>query len=302
MFEEKAHKPTKPFLKWAGNKFRIIDRVDGIIEEYLGGRSKYIEPFGGSGAVIANVGRRFTGMKTYAEFNPELVDLMRAIKDDLPALIKETKVLFDQKNNESKHYYDLRDEFNGYVKSGETDNVRKSALFIYLNRHCFNGLCRYGPNGFNVPFGRYSKTVAPIDEMNAFARLMKDVEIAGPKSFEETMKNADANTLVYCDPPYFPLTSTSNFTQYSDKSGFGPEMQENLAIAAAECAKRDAVILISNHNTDACRRLYEEVVARPRFKGVTVGFSYFPVPRFISSKGKDRGKLAAELIAIFRKS
>jgi len=301
MFEEEAHKPTKPFLKWAGNKFRIIDRVDGFIVEYKGDRSKYIEPFGGSGAVAVNVAHRFTGLKTYAEFNPELVDLMRAIKEELPDLIDKTEELFSPKNNDASRYYDFRKKFNGYVKSGETGNVLKSALFIYLNRHCFNGLCRYGPNGFNVPFGRYAKTVAPIDEMKAFANLMKDVEVAGPKSFEETMKDADADTLVYCDPPYFPLTLTSNFTQYSDKSGFGLEMQERLAVAAAECAKRDAVVLISNHNTDACRQLYEDVVAGPKFKGVTVDFSYFPVPRFISSKGKDRGKLAAELIAIFKK-
>lgn len=298
MFEE-PHKPTKPFLKWAGNKFRIIDRVDGIIEEYRGDRSKYIEPFGGSGAVIVNAGRRFTGLKTYAEFNPELVDLMRAIKEELPALIKETKALFVRKNNEATHYYDLRAKFNGFVKSGDRGNVQKSALFIYLNRHCFNGLCRYGPNGFNVPFGRYAKTVAPIDEMNAFAKLMADVAIAGPQSFEETMKEADADTLVYCDPPYFPLTPTSSFTQYSDKSGFGLEMQESLAVAAAECAIRDSVVLISNHDTDACKKLYLDVVARPKFKSVAVEFSYFPVPRFISSKGKDRGKLAAELIAVF---
>jgi DNA adenine methylase len=203
MFQEEAKKPTKPFLKWAGNKFRIIDRVAGMIKEYQGERSKYIEPFGGSGAVIANIGHIFSGSRTYAEFNPELVDLMRAIKDDLPALLKETKALFDQKNNESKRYYDLREDFNGYVKSGEAGNVQKSALFIYLNRHCFNGLCRYGPNGFNVPFGRYAKTVAPIDEIDAFASLMKDVVITGPKSFEETMREADADTLVYCDPPYF---------------------------------------------------------------------------------------------------
>ena len=63
--------------------------------------------------------------------------------------------------------------------------------------------------------------------------LMEGVRIQGPIGFEETMKQADEDTLVYCDPPYFPLTETSNFTQYSDKSGFGPEMQEKLAVAAA---------------------------------------------------------------------
>jgi DNA adenine methylase len=289
---------TKPFLKWAGNKFRIIDRVDGIIEKYRGRRSKYIEPFGGSGAVVINVGRRFTGLKTYAEFNPELVALMRAIKDDLSGLIEKTAELFDPKNNESKRYYELRDEFNYYVKSGETGDVRNSALFIYLNRHCFNGLCRYGPNGFNVPFGRYAKTVAPIEEMKVFASLMKDVEVAGPKSFEEAMKKAGADTLVYCDPPYFPLTLTSSFTQYSDKSGFGPEMQEKLAVAAAQCAQRGAVVLISNHDVPACRVLYQRVAKSHGLQ--KVDFQEFGVARFISSKGKDRGNEARELIAVFK--
>jgi DNA adenine methylase len=300
MSEDEAHKPTKPFLKWAGNKFRIINRVIYVIEGYQGVRSKYLEPFGGSGAVIANVKDRFS-QRTYGEFNPELIDLMRAVKEDLPALLKETRALFDQKNNDSDQYYLLRDEFNGYVKSGKTANIKKAALFIYLNRHCFNGLCRYGPNGFNVPFGRYAKTTAPLDEITAFAKLMEDVSIEGPASFEETMRHADEDTLVYCDPPYFPLTETSNFTQYSSKSGFGLDMQEKLAVSAAECAQRGAVVLISNHDTDACKMLYNQVVARPKFKGISVYFSQFPVPRFISSKGKDRGKLAAELIAIFQK-
>ena len=292
---------TKPFLKWAGNKFRIIGTVIGTIADRQGGRSKYIEPFGGSGAVVANVGHLFSGGRTYGEFNPELVHLMRVLQEDLPRLLKKTEALFVPSNNVEEEYYSLREQFNEYVHAKRRGDVEKSARFIYLNRHCFNGLCRYGPNGFNVPFGRYAKTVAPIDEMEAFAKLMEDVVIAGPKSFEETMKEADADTLVYCDPPYFPLTPTSNFTQYSDKSGFGPEMQEKLAVAAAECAKRNAVVLVSNHDTDACKQLYHDVVARPKFKGVTVDFSYFPVPRFISSKGKDRGKLAAELIAIFQR-
>jgi DNA adenine methylase len=301
MSAEETVKPTKPFLKWAGNKFRIIGTVIGTIADRQGGRSKYIEPFGGSGAVVANVGHLFSGGRTYGEFNPELVHLMRVLQEDLPGLLKKTEALFVPSNNVEEEYYSLREQFNEYVHAKRRGDVEKSARFIYLNRHCFNGLCRYGPNGFNVPFGRYAKTVAPIDEMEAFAKLMEDVVIAGPKSFEETMKEADADTLVYCDPPYFPLTPTSNFTQYSDKSGFGPEMQEKLAVAAAECAKRNAVVLVSNHDTDACKQLYHDVVARPKFKGVTVDFSYFPVPRFISSKGKDRGKLAAELIAIFKR-
>ena len=288
---------TKPFLKWAGNKFRIIGTVIGTIADRQGGRSKYIEPFGGSGAVVANVGHLFSGGRTYGEFNPELVHLMRVLQEDLPGLLKKTEALFVPSNNVEEEYYSLREEFNEYVHAKRRGDVEKSARFIYLNRHCFNGLCRYGPNGFNVPFGRYAKTVAPIEELKAFAELMKDVSIEGPCSFEETMRQADEDTLIYCDPPYFPLTETSNFTQYSDKSGFGPEMQEKLAVAAAECALRGAVVLISNHDVPACRQLYQQIAKSHGLQ--KVDFQEFGVPRFISSKGKDRGNKANELIAVF---
>ena len=290
---------TKPFLKWAGNKFRIVDTVVKIVEERKRGRTKYIEPFGGSGAVVANVGHLFSDGRTYAEFNPVLVHLMQALQGALPELLKKTEELFVAKNNDAKEYYNLREEFNDYVHAKRLGDVDKSAQFIYLNRHCFNGLCRYGPNGFNVPFGRYAKTVAPIEELKAFAELMKGVSIMGPCSFEETMAKADKDTLVYCDPPYFPLTKTSNFTQYSQKSAFGADMQEKLAETAVSCAQRGAVVLISNHNTEACQKLYREVAARSKRKAVTVDFIFFPVPRFISAKGQDRGKQAHELIAVF---
>lgn len=290
---------TKPFLKWAGNKFRIIERIIGTIDVRQGQRSKYIEPFGGSGAVIANLQDLFPEHRTYGEFNKELVDLMIAVKDNLDELIVETEKLFVPENNVSESYYDLRGKFNDCLHEGREKAVEKSARFIYLNRHCFNGLCRYGPNGFNVPFGRYAKTVAPIEELRAFAKLMKGVRIEGPCSFEETMAKADKDTLVYCDPPYFPLNQTSNFTQYSQKSAFGDDMQMKLAEAAIDCAQRGAVVLISNHNTEACRKLYREVAARSKRKVVTVDFIFFPVPRFISAKGQDRGKPADELIAAF---
>lgn len=297
MHLEKPPAYTKPFLKWAGNKFRIIDTVVKIIEERKRGRSKYIEPFGGSGAVVANVGHLFSGGRTYAEFNPVLVHLMQALQTALPELLKKTEELFVAKNNDAKKYYNLREEFNDYVHAKRLGDVDKSARFIYLNRHCFNGLCRYGPKGFNVPFGRYAKTVAPLEELEAFAAAMKEVRIEGPSSFERTMAKADRDTLVYCDPPYFPLTDTSNFTQYSDKSGFGSEMQKKLAVTAALCAQRGAVVLISNHDVPACRKLYEDIAKKHRLE--KVHFHEFGVPRFISAKGKDRGNKASELIAVF---
>jgi len=288
--------PTKPFLKWAGNKFRVIGEVTKAIQDRKEDRSAYFEPFGGSGAIIANVGELFDS-RTYGEFNPELVHLMQAMRDNLPTLLKETEKLFDPENNVGDNYYKIREKFNLSISSANSDLVLKSAQFIYLNRHCFNGLCRYGPNGFNVPFGRYAKTSAPLDEMKAFAKKMKGVKIPQASSFKTLMAKADKNTLVYCDPPYFPLTETSNFTQYSSKAGFNEEMQEELANVAAECAKRGAVVLISNHDVPACHELYKKTAKRHGIK-VDLGHTFL-VSRFISSKGKDRGNKAGELIAVF---
>jgi len=286
---------TKPFLKWAGNKFRVINEVMKAMN-WQGDRSAYIEPFGGSGAAIANVGHLFTS-RTYGEFNPELCDLMRSLTKDTDRLIEQTESLFITGNNNEESYYSLRKEFNSYIGQKSADKVRKSALFVYLNRHCFNGLCRYGPNGFNVPFGRYAKTVAPAAEIRAFAEKMKGVKIAGPNSFETLMAKAGQDTLVYCDPPYYPLTSTSNFTQYSSKAGFDDKMQKDLAREAAECASRGAVVLISNHDVPECRKDYAAAAKRA---GVQVKLDHtFRVSRFISAKGSGRGNKAGELIAAF---
>jgi DNA adenine methylase len=289
---------TKPFLKWAGNKFRIIGEVMKALE-WGSDRTKYIEPFGGSGAVIANVGDLFS-KRTYGEFNPELSDLMLTLMNEQDLLIDETISLFRTANNEADAYYSLRSEFNSYIGNASAPKVRKSALFIYLNRHCFNGLCRYGPNGFNVPFGRYIKTVAPIEEMKAFADKMDGVKIAKPGSFQQLMGKADEDTLIYCDPPYYPLTTTSNFTQYSSKAGFDDEMQKSLATSAAQCAAAGAIVLISNHDVPACHEDYKKAA---RDAGVNVKLDHaFRVSRFISSKAAGRGGKAGELIAAFYRS
>ena len=298
MSDEAPIKPTKPFLKWAGTTFRIIGEVLETIRDQKKGRpiERYIEPFGGSGAVIANLGLDFSS-RTYGEFNPELTDLMTELTENTDALIKETEVLFNKKNNDSVAYYQFRGEFNKLIGNKTANRIRKSALFIYLNRHCFNGLCRYGPNGFNVPFGRYSKTTAPSEDIRAFADMMKGVKIAKPCSFEKLMTDIGEDTLIYCDPPYYPLTQTSKFTQYSSKAGFDDERQEALARKAAECASKGAIVLISNHRVDKCLQTYAQAAKEA---GVSVRLDHtIPVARFISSKGGDRGNKVVELIAAF---
>lgn len=287
---------TKPFLKWAGNKYRIIEKVRGAVLAHASGQTKFIEPFGGSGSVAINLWDVFQ-IRIYGEYNQDLADLMAHVQGRTSELKDEIGRLFTPANNDQDVYYELRDEFNKLRGPGGSDSVRKSALFVYLNRHCFNGLCRYGPSGFNVPVGRYKTVLAPLDDIAQFSERMKPSFEVRSGDFEKLMDEADSDSVVYCDPPYFPLSATSSFTQYSGGDDFGKEAQHRLAVAAQRAADKGAVVLISNHDVPACADLYASMCnAR-----VTVDLSNrFSVPRFISAKGEGRGKPSPELIAVFR--
>lgn len=256
----------------------------------------YVEPFAGSGAILINLGDSFS-TRVYSDYNEDLVHLFRHIQGSREELSKEVKELFDPSNNIEEQFYKLRTEFNALRKQASC--IRKSALFIYLNRHCFNGLCRYGPNGFNVPFGRYKTTTPPIVEILAVhQKILSGVTIKDAGDFKVIIDECNEGTLIYCDPPYFPISATSSFTQYSSGDNFGKESQERLAIAAKNAASRGAVVLISNHNVEACRDLYKSM----EDEKVSVNIeNQFNVNRFISAKSTGRGKPSPELIAVFKK-
>jgi DNA adenine methylase len=175
----------------------------------------------------------------------------------------------------------LRLEFNE-----SDDPFRRSVIFVYLNRHGFNGLCRYNSKGrFNVPFGKYDNPGFPMAEIHAFAEAAKRIEFVH-RDFVSTMSEAREGDVIYCDPPYVPLSVTSNFTSYSS-GAFGFAEQKALAEKARECAARGIPVVISNHNTADSRALYQGSEIHT-----------FEVQRFISSKASTRGN-APELLAIF---
>lgn len=267
--------PTvRPFLKWAGNKYRILAQIKAALPP---GR-RLIEPFVGSGAVFAN-----TDYARYllADVNPDLIALYRHLQDEGPRFIEYCRSYFTAENNTSAAYYDLRARFN------EMADVReKAALFVYLNRHCYNGLCRYNAGGgFNVPFGRYRKPYFPAAEMAHFHERARRAEFVCA-AFGETMAGAQPGDAVYCDPPYAPLSATANFTSYSPQQ-FGVEEQRELARLAEKLASRGVSVIISNHDTDFTRREYAQA------RIVT-----FDVRRTISCDGASRGH-AQELLAVF---
>lgn len=272
-----ATNPTttvRPFLKWAGNKVRILHHIKAILPP----GNRLIEPFVGSGAVFAN-----TGYARYllADANADLIALYRHLQEEGHVFIDYCRSFFTPDNNTNDAFYRLRARFN------ETADAReKAALFLYLNRHCYNGLCRYNASGgFNTPFGRYARPYFPAAEMAHFHEQSRRAEFicAG---FRETMESARPGDVLYCDPPYVPLSQTANFTSYS-ADRFGPGEQRDLARLAEMLAARGIPVVISNHNTEFTRRQYAQaqIVA-------------FDVRRTISCDASNRGT-ASELLAIF---
>lgn len=265
---------NRPFLKWAGNKYRILDKI----LKHLPQGKRLVEPFVGSGAVFLN-----SQYHRYllAETNPDLINLYRIIKEDGPEFIEFARRYMDLKNNNPNRYYALRELFN------ETDDVwTKSALFIYLNRHGYNGLCRYNKSWqFNVPFGTYKKPYYPEEQLRHFHSISQNARFAC-QDFRHTMQKAKYGDVIYCDPPYAPLSETANFTHYGG-TGFDTTDQEDLVAHARDCQARGIPVIISNHDTTYTRELYQDA----KLKG-------FRVTRTISRDGATR-KRVKELIALY---
>jgi DNA adenine methylase len=269
-----APAPIRPFLKWAGSKFRIIDRIRGSLPS----GKRLVEPFVGSGAVFLN-----TNYPRYllADSNRDLIAVYQRLQQDGGAFIEECQALFTPQNNRERNYYKLRTEFNA------TDDLdRRAVLFVYLNRHGYNGLCRYNAGGgFNVPFGSFKRPYFPAREMELFHRKAQQAEFRHA-DYREVMRRPRAGDVYYCDPPYVPLSASASFTTYS-AGGFGLEQQQHLADAARALSERGHPVLVSNHDTHFTRQVYTEA-----------DISDFPVQRFISCNAARRNK-ASELLALF---
>ncbi len=273
---EKKIKTTRPFLKWAGNKFRIMGHIHSMLPE----GERLVEPFAGSGAVFLN-----TSYDNYllADSNADLISLYQILQQQGGDFIERCARLFTARTNNEEYFYRRRVEFNT-----TNDLERKASLFIYMNRHGYNGLCRYNARGgFNVPFGRYKKPYFPAREMLAFYEKAQRAEFV-QMDFASVMDNVKTGDVVYCDPPYVPLSTSSNFTTYS-AGGFDLPQQQQLAKLAEQTRKRGIPVLISNHNTTFTRKAYRTANNIKRFA----------VQRFISCNGSKRTQ-ANELLALFQ--
>ncbi|WP_114767324.1 Dam family site-specific DNA-(adenine-N6)-methyltransferase [Vibrio rhodolitus] len=269
-------KKQRAFLKWAGGKYGLVEDI----QRHLPEARKLVEPFVGAGSVFLN-----TDYEQYllADINPDLINLYNLLKESPEEYISEAKRWFVAENNRKEVYLDIRAEFN------QTDNVMyRSLAFLYMNRFGFNGLCRYNKKGgFNVPFGSYKKPYFPEKELEFFAEKAKKATFVC-EGYQETFKRARKGSVVYCDPPYAPLSTTANFTSYAG-NGFSLDDQAALADIAETTAKQRGIpVLISNHDTTLTRRLYHGAE-----------LNVVKVKRTISRNGAGRNKVD-ELLALFK--
>lgn len=268
----------KPFLKWAGGKARLAARIAAKLPDAPG---RLIEPFVGSGAVFLGAAPR-PGGYLLGDANPDLVTLYRRLVLERQGFVDEVSSLFTPENNTREAFNRLRAEFNAL----EPGHRGRAPIFVYLNRHAFNGICRYNRSGgFNVPFGGYDRTSPPVDEMLAFADAAAGAEFVH-QDFRQVMARAVPGDVVYCDPPYVPLSLTASFDGYS-AGGFSFRDQRDMAALCRELAGRGIPVLVSNHDTPFTREIYEgaEIEA-------------LDVRRSVAASAGSRGK-APEVLAMF---
>ena len=268
--------PLRPILKWAGAKTRLVPHIRALVPV---GPNRLVEPFVGSGAVALNLG---FSKNLLADANPDVIAVYDLLAARPARFVRDCEELFTPQHNTREAFSRLREEFNA-----SRDCARRACIFVYLNRHGYNGLCRYNKNGgFNVPFGRYTKPRFPVQEFAAFREFLKRADLRCA-DFRAILAEAGRGDFVYCDPPYSPMSDTANFTGYA-RGGFSHQDQLDLVRACQDAAARGAFVVVSNHDTPATRKLYAGANRLVELQ----------VSRLISCDGANRNK-AAELLVVY---
>ncbi|MCW6663800.1 DNA adenine methylase [Aerococcaceae bacterium NML190073] len=286
-------KQLKPFVKWAGGKGQLLHEIRS---QYPTRFKKYVEPFVGGGAVLFDILSRYDLEEVYiSDINAELINAYRIIRDNINELIvllqrmQDDYLSLDQEGRK-EYYYEQRRAYNAEMR--EVDSTQKAAWFIFLNRTCFNGLYRVNKRGeFNVPVGSYKNPII-CDEHNLrnLSEALTKVQIVHG-DYKKAKDFIDADTLVYFDPPYRPLTETARFTSYTVEC-FDDNDQIALATFIDELHQRGAKIIASNSDPKNISEednffdvLYSDYIIR-RVKA----------NRMINSKSESRGKINELLI------
>jgi DNA adenine methylase len=225
---------AKPFIKWVGGKTQLIESIKKTLPKNFNQQNDvtYIEPFVGGGAILFWILKEYPNITKAVinDINEDLITAYNTIKESPNELVRALKEIQNEYlplNEEKRKDYFLNKRVRFNTKS--LASVENTALFIFLNRTCFNGLYRVNSKGlFNVPFGRYANPkICDEQTIIADSELLQKVKILSG-DFEETLKYATSNTVFYFDPPYKPLSKTSSFNSYA-KQDFNDNEQIRLA-------------------------------------------------------------------------
>lgn len=272
------NKLVSPFLKWVGGKRQIMPEIIKHLPPRITSYT-YCEPFLGGGAVLFNLQPRNAIVN---DFNLELINVYQVIRNNLEELLLDLR----QHINDADYFYNLRglDRTPEYVN---LTDVQKASRVIFLNKTCFNGLYRVNNSGeFNSPFGRYvNPNIVNEPTLRAVSNYLNSNNIQYRNGdYAQVLIEADRNTFVYLDPPYHPVSASSNFTGYV-QGGWSEADQIRLREVCDELNERNVKFLLSNSSTKFIIDQYQDY-----------HISTVKANRAINSNGAKRGEVDEVLI------
>ena len=241
----------KPVVKWCGGKQQLLNKIKERLPESF---NTYYEPFLGGAAVLLYLNPTNS---VVSDINPELINMYIQVRDRVEDVIHHLTIYDNQHeiwSDPKDYYYRVRGFFNAELG---TNTAQQAARFIYLNKHCFNGLYRVNKKGeFNVPFnGKLSGWSADPDHLRELSTRLKDVDIRCG-DYNLAVRDAGKDSFVFLDPPYDVITDTS-FTDYT-KDGFGSKEQRKVAELFKDLTNRGCFCMLTNHDTPLIRELYKD--------------------------------------------
>lgn len=291
-------KIAKPFLKWAGGKTQLLNAIERTLPKDIHNKKfTYIEPFVGSGAVLFWMINKFPKLEKAIinDINEDLIITYKIIASKPKELIsilqifqKEYHELEGNDEAKKEYYYIKRALYN----TRKEEQCMQAALFIFLNRTCFNGLYRVNrKNEFNVPIGSYKKpTICDTENILSVSQALQKVEILCG-DYENTLQYAEKNSLFYFDPPYKPLSNTSSFNAYA-KNEFNDDEQVRLRDFCHKLDKLNHIWILSNSDVkgkDENDNFFDDLYAEYNIQRVTA-------KRSINANPEKRGELTELLI------
>lgn len=285
-------KTVKPFIKWAGGKSQLLNEIRNKYPQKI---KRYCEPFVGGGAVLLDVLANFSPTEVIInDINSALINTYQQVQTNVEALISQLDEMqseFWEADAEARKniYTKKRERFNSFISNNCPD---KAALFIFLNKTCFNGLYRVNSKGlYNVPMGAYKKPpICDAENLRCISWLLQGVRI-NCGDYKDCADFIDSNTFVYIDPPYRPLTVTASFTSYNENE-FGDKQQIELGQFVDQITQKGAKVVASNSdpkNADENDDFFDDLYAEYKIDRVSA-------KRMINSNGKSRGAINELLI------